>query len=131
MDFLKYFYLNNIHNNLYLKYLLDNLIVIIDRNKLQITGGTEEVNPIEPLSDKFVSFGFNVQEVNGNNVEHLLNIFQKIPFQEKVPNMIIANTTKGAGISFIENQVSWHHKVPTKEELDKAFEEIKESLKNV
>lgn len=113
------------------KYNLDNLIVIIDRNKLQITGGTEEVNPIEPLSDKFVSFGFNVQEVNGNNVEHLLNIFQKIPFQEKVPNMIIANTTKGAGISFIENQVSWHHKVPTKEELDKAFEEIKESLKNV
>ena len=113
------------------KYNLDNLIVIIDRNKLQITGGTEEVNPIEPLSDKFVSFGFNVQEVNGNNVEHLLNIFQKIPFQEKVPNMIIANTTKGAGISFIENQVSWHHKVPTKEELDKAFEEIEEGLKNV
>jgi transketolase len=112
------------------KYNLDNLVVIIDRNKLQITGGTEEINPIEPLSDKFESFGFNVQEAEGNSIESLLNIFQNIPFQEGMPNMIIANTVKGAGISFIENQVSWHHKVPTQEEFDLAIQELEENLKN-
>jgi transketolase len=112
------------------KYSLDNLIVIIDRNKLQITGGTEEVNPIEPLSDKFESFGFNVQEVDGNSIESLLSTFENIPFQEDIPNMIIANTIKGAGISFIENKVSWHHKVPTQEEFNLAVQELEENLKN-
>lgn len=111
------------------KYNLDNLVVIIDRNKLQITGGTEEINPIEPLSDKFESFGFNVQEAEGNSIESLLNIFQNIPFQVGMPNMIIANTIKGAGISFIENQVSWHHKVPTQEEFNLAIQELEENLK--
>ena len=112
------------------KYNLDNLVVIIDRNKLQITGGTEEINPIEPLSDKFESFGFNVQEAEGNSIESLLNIFQNIPFKEDMPNMIIANTIKGAGISFIENQVSWHHKVPSQEEFNIAIQELEENLKN-
>ena len=106
------------------KYKLDNLVVIIDRNRLQITGSTEEVNPIEPLADKFKAFGFSVKEINGNSVEELDNIFKTIPFESDKPNLIIANTSKGKGISFIENVVSWHHRVPSDEEYKLAIEEL-------
>jgi len=115
------------------KYQLDNLIIIIDRNRLQITGKTEDVNPIEPLKEKFLSFGMSVQEVDGNSVGQLQDIFRKIPFEDKKPNLIIANTVKGKGISFIENQVIWHHKVPTKNEFQDAQKELdneKLSLEN-
>ena len=110
------------------KYQLDNLIVVVDRNHLQITGKTEDVNPIEPLDEKFKSFGFNVEFVNGNNIFELLEIFQKVPFTAGKPNAIIANTIKGCGISFIENEISWHHKVPTDEEYKKAITELDEKL---
>ena len=110
------------------KYQLDNLIVVVDRNHLQITGKTEDVNPIEPLDEKFKSFGFNVEFVNGNNIFELLEIFQKVPFTAGKPNAIIANTIKGCGISFIENEISWHHKVPTDEEYKKAIKELDEKL---
>ena len=106
------------------KYKLDNLVVIIDRNRLQITGNTEEVNPIEPLAEKFKSFGFSIKEINGNSVEELDNIFKQVPFDINKPNLIIANTSKGKGISFIENVVSWHHRVPTDEEYKLAIEEL-------
>ena len=115
------------------KYKLDNLIIIIDRNKLQITGKTEDVNPIEPLREKFLSFGLAVQEVNGNSIKDLISIFKKIPFEDHKPNLIIANTVKGSGISFIENQVVWHHKVPTETEFQDALAELdkqKLSFKN-
>ncbi len=106
------------------KYQLDNLIVVVDRNHLQITGKTEDVNPIEPLDEKFKSFGFDVEFVNGNNIIELLEIFQKVPFTAEKPSAIIANTIKGCGISFIENEISWHHKVPTDEEYKKAIIEL-------
>ena len=106
------------------KYKLDNLTIIIDRNKLQITGKTEDVNPIEPLREKFLSFGLAVQEVNGNSIKDLISIFKKIPFEDHKPNLIIANTVKGSGISFIENQVVWHHKVPTETEFQDALTEL-------
>ena len=106
------------------KYKLDNLIIIIDRNKLQITGKTEDVNPIEPLREKFLSFGLAVQEVNGNSIKDLISIFKKIPFEDHKPNLIIANTIKGSGISFIENEVVWHHKVPNETEFQDALKEL-------
>ena len=106
------------------KYKLDNLVIIIDRNKLQITGNTEEVNPIEPLADKFRSFGLIVKEVDGNSIIELDNIFNQVPFKSNKPNLIIANTTKGKGVSFIENVVSWHHRVPTEEEYTQAIDEL-------
>ncbi|MDA8695113.1 transketolase [Alphaproteobacteria bacterium] len=113
------------------KYQLDNLIVIIDRNKLQITGNTEEVNPIEPLKDKFISFGFNVAETNGNNISSLMEILQKTPTEKNKPHVIIANTIKGAGVSFIENQIAWHHKVPSEIEYDMAIKELDKASINV
>ena len=112
------------------KYKLDNLIIIIDRNRLQITGKTEDVNPIEPLKEKFLSFGLAVQEVNGNSVKELEKIFKKIPFEENKTNLIIANTTKGSGISFIENEVVWHHKVPTETEFYDALKELEKQKLN-
>ena len=113
------------------KYQLDNLIVIIDRNKLQITGNTEEVNPIEPLADKFISFGFSVTETPGNDISSLMEILQQIPKEKSKPNLIIANTIKGAGVSFIENQIAWHHKVPSESEYNMAIKELDEALLNV
>ena len=112
------------------KYKLDNLVIIIDRNGLQITGKTEEVNPIEPLIDKFNSFGLFVHEVDGNSVSQLDEVFKKVPFHKEKPNLVIANTIKGKGISFIENQVVWHHKLPSKEEYERAIEELNMQLEN-
>jgi len=106
------------------KYKLDNLVIIIDRNRLQITGKTEDVNPIEPLKEKFLSFGLSVEEVDGNSIKDLQKIFKKIPFENNKPNLIIANTTKGSGISFIENEVIWHHKVPNETEFLDALKEL-------
>jgi len=113
------------------KYELENLTAIIDRNRLQITGSTEEVNPIEPLQDKFLSFGFNVIEVEGNDIASLVEVFNQSKKEKNKPNLIIANTTKGAGISFMENQVSWHHKVPSQSEYDLAINELNEAFENV
>ena len=113
------------------KYELENLTAIIDRNRLQITGSTEEVNPIEPLQDKFLSFGFSVIEVKGNDIASLVEVFKKPKKEKNKPYLIIANTTKGAGISFMENQVSWHHKVPSQSEYDLAINELNEAFENV
>tara|TARA_B100001057_G_scaffold497434_1_gene601527 strand:+ start:4561 stop:5394 length:834 start_codon:yes stop_codon:yes gene_type:complete len=106
------------------KYALDNLVIIIDRNKLQITGNTEDVNPIEPLMDKFKSFGLSTVEINGNSISDLQNIFAKLPFEKNKVNLIIANTIKGKGISFMENEVVWHHKVPSEEQYKNAQMEL-------
>ena len=106
------------------KYALDNLVVIIDRNRLQITGKTEEVNPIEPLKDKFNAFGLSTKEVNGNSVHELSKTFSNIPFEENKVNLIIANTVKGKGISFMENEIVWHHKVPSEDQYNLAQKEL-------
>ena len=75
-------------------------------------------------SIKVCDFGLAVQEVNGNSIKDLISIFKKIPFEDHKPNLIIANTIKGSGISFIENQVVWHHKVPTETEFQDALTEL-------
>jgi len=105
-------------------YGLDNLVVIVDRNGLQITGRTEEVTQLVPLGDKFSAFGYAVREVNGNDVEELVRIFDQIPFEKGKPSLILARTTKGKGISFIEDQVGWHHHVPNDEEFAAAMSEL-------
>jgi len=113
------------------KYNLDNLVVIVDRNKLQITGRTEEVNPIEPLKDKFNSFGLSTREIDGNSVHELNDVLSFTPFEKNKVNVIIANTIKGKGISFMENQVVWHHKVPTEEQYNLALNELEKLKINI
>lgn len=105
-------------------YKLDNLVVIIDRNGLQITGQTEAVMSLESLPEKFRAFGYAVKTANGNNVAELVQMFESLPFETGKPNLVLAHTTKGCGISFIENQVKWHHKVPTDAEFAQALQEL-------
>ena len=105
-------------------YHLDNLVVIIDRNGLQITGFTEIVNPLEPLQEKFRAFGYAVREVDGNDTQALTELFSQLPFEAGKPNLILANTVKGKGVSFIENSKVWHHKVPSDAEYDTALREL-------
>jgi transketolase len=105
-------------------YHLDNLVVIVDRNGLQISGPTEEVMALEPLRAKFEAFGFKVRSCDGNDIDDLLDTFGQLPFEVGKPNLILAHTVKGKGVSFIENQVKWHHRVPTDAELERALQEL-------
>ncbi len=105
-------------------YELDNLVVIVDRNTLQITGRTEEVTQLAPLGDKFSAFGYAVRDVDGNDVAELIRNFNQIPFEKGKPSLILARTIKGKGISFIEDQVGWHHRTPTDEEYAAAMSEL-------
>ena len=105
-------------------YALDNLTVIIDYNKLQITGPVETVTGITNLKEKFTAFGYAVREVDGNNISELIAIFDQLPFEPGKPNLVLAHTVKGKGVSFIENQVGWHHHVPTDDEFTVAMHEL-------
>lgn len=105
-------------------YGLDNLTAIVDYNKLQITGPVESVTGICNLAQKFTAFGYAVREVDGNDVAALMAIFDALPFAPGQPNLILAHTTKGKGVSFMENQVGWHHHVPTDAEFAQAMAEL-------
>ena len=105
-------------------YKLDNLVAIIDRNSLQISGRTEDVMAMEPLEDKFRAFGYAVRPVDGNDVSALVDLFSQLPFEAGKPNLVLAHTTKGKGISFIEDKAPWHHKVPTETEFQIALREL-------
>ena len=105
-------------------YKLDNLTVIVDYNKLQITGTVESVAGNNNLAQKFNAFGYAVREVDGNSISQLLAAFEALPFEAGKPNLILAHTVKGKGISFMENQVNWHHHVPTDEEFAMAMKEL-------
>lgn len=107
------------------KYMLDNLCVIIDRNLLQIEGNTEDVLPLDSLKEKFLSFGFNVIEIDGHNFDEIKKGFDQFEKEKGKPFVVIANTIKGKGISFMENNVSWHGKAPLEEEYLKGIDELK------
>lgn len=108
------------------KYKLDNLTYIIDRNRLQISGNTEDVMPLDKLSEKYAAFGFEVTECNGHSVSELK---KALSFRsEGKPVAVIANTVKGKGISYMENKAEWHHTVPTKEQAAIAEQEITKRL---
>lgn len=105
-------------------YKLDNLCLIIDNNNLQIDGKVTEVMSIYPLKEKLQSFGFEVFEVDGNNIDELITVFQKAKTIKEKPTAVIAKTIKGKGVDFMENQVSWHGKAPKEEEYKLAMEEL-------
>jgi transketolase len=110
------------------QYKLDNLIGIIDRNRLQITGRTSDVMNNEPLDKKWESFGWSVVEVDGNDVAELVRVLNEVPKTIGKPTIILANTIKGKGISMAENVAGWHHHVPTKKEYELAMKELSEQL---
>ncbi len=92
------------------KHRLDNLTVLVDYNKMQCYGTTSDVTDLEPLADKWISFGFEVREVNGHDVKALEQVLSSLPFRQWKPSALICHTVKGKGIPLIENNPNWHHK---------------------
>jgi len=105
-------------------YKLDNLVTIVDYNKLQITGPVSKVCNLEPLRKKFESFGWHVKEMDGHNLHDMEQTFRSVPFVKNKPNLILAHTVKGKGVSFIEGDYKWHHKVPDDEQYEEAIAEL-------
>ena len=104
---------------------LNNLIAVIDRNKLQSMRTTEETLSLEPLRDKLIAFGWNVIEVDGHDHDEL---FLAIDGDTKKPKVIIANTIKGKGVSFMENEIAWHYRTPNGELFDQAMKDLGEKI---
>ena len=105
-------------------YKLDNLCVIVDNNNLQIDGEVSYVMNPYPIDKKFESFGFHVITINGHNFEEILDALEKAKTIKEKPTAIIAKTVKGKGISYMENQASWHGTAPNEEQYNKALEEL-------
>jgi len=103
---------------------LDNLILIVDYNKLQLFGRTNDILNLEPFAKKWESFGWSVREVNGHNFSEIEDVLLAVPFQCQKPSVIIANTIKGKGASFMENRPEWHDKKLTKDDYELAIKEL-------
>ena len=106
------------------KYKLDNLCVIVDNNNLQIDGTIKEVMNPYPIDKKFKSFGFNVINIDGNDIEEILKAFEDARNVKDRPTCIVAKTIKGKGVSFMENKAEWHGRAPSEEEYKVALEEL-------
>lgn len=105
-------------------YKLDNLVLIVDRNRIQQGDFTESIINMNPLGDKWRAFGWSVIEVDGHDYGELLHTFGSVPVAPGKPTCVIANTIKGRGVSFMENKPEWHHGVPSDEQLAAAIEEL-------
>ncbi len=107
-------------------YKLDNLCAVVDRNRLQISGSTEDVMHHDDLAARFAGFGWNVISVDGNDVDALNAAFDVAKTVKGKPSVVIANTTKGCGSPVMENKAPWHHKVPSEEEYSQIMSDLEE-----
>lgn len=103
---------------------VDNLVVIVDYNKQQLDGWIDQIMPLDPLSDKWKAFGWEVIEINGHDMNEILNAYKKAEETKGKPTVIIANTIKGKGVSFMENNLEFHGAAPNKEQLEQALKEL-------
>ncbi len=110
------------------KYKLDNLCVILDNNNLQIDGEIEKVGGMNNITEKFLSFGFNVVNINGHNIDEIIDAITTAKQTKGKPTIIIAKTIKGKGVSFMENKAEWHGKAPSEEEYKLAMEELNKAM---
>ena len=106
---------------------LDNLLVFVDRNRLQIGGPTSEIMNYEPLATRWDAFGWSVREINGHNMSEIVKNAAHVPFSKGKPSVIIANTVKGKGFRFAENKASYHYWRATKEEIEMARNDLAEA----
>lgn len=106
------------------KYHLDNLVAIIDRNHLQISGNTEDVMPIDSIKDRWTAFGWDVTSMNGDDMDSIVKTFHAIDYTNGKPHLIISESTKGRGVSFMEGIAKWHHGVLNEEQCLAAVAEI-------
>ena len=111
-------------------YRLDNLTAIVDHNRLQIDGPIEKVMSPEPIGEKFRAFGWDSRSVDGHNVAEMMRLFKDPPNGEGKPRVIVAETTKGRGVSFMEGIAAWHGKAPKGEELQRALAELRSRLES-
>jgi len=109
-------------------YKLDNLTAFLDYNGLQIDGKITDVMSPEPVADKFEAFGWNVLKIDGHDIEEIIEAVNQASNTKGKPTIIIASTTKGKGVSFMENQVGWHGSAPNKEQRDQAIAELDKAL---
>ena len=110
------------------KYHLDNLVAIIDRNHLQISGDTEDVMPIDSIKERWSAFGWDVISMNGDSMEDIVKTFDAVDYTNGKPHLLISNTTKGRGVSFMEGIAKWHHGVLNEEQCKEAVKEIEERI---
>lgn len=106
------------------QYKLDNLCAVIDRNRLQISGSTEDVMAHDSLEERWASFGWHVMNAEGNNIASLKAAFDKAKTVKGKPTVVIANTKKGCGSAVMENKVNWHHKVPSQDEYKQIMQDL-------
>jgi transketolase len=103
---------------------LDNLIAIVDYNKIQSLGSVKEVLDLEPFADKWTAFGWGVREADGHDVQAIQGALSQVPFEADRPSCVIAHTVKGKGISFMENKLLWHYRTPQGDEYEAAIREL-------
>lgn len=103
---------------------LKNLLAIIDRNKLQAMGFTEDIVPLGDLVRKFEAFGWSAKTIDGHDYKSIKSVIDMFPFSDEKPSVIIANTIKGKGVRFMENRLEWHYKSPNEDEFKKAMKEL-------
>lgn len=113
------------------KHRLDNLICVVDRNNIQIDGNTEDIMPLEPLSEKYRAFNWHVLETNGNDMEDVVRVFEEAKTIHQIPIVIIAHTIPGRGVSYMENDYRWHSKAFKEGEAEQALTELKEIEKQL
>ena len=106
---------------------VDNLTTIIDYNKWQATGRSQDVMALEPLTAKWEAFGWHAQQIDGHNFEEIGRAFSMARAETKKPSVIVADTIKGKGVSFMEDDNNWHYRTPNTEELQAALAELQES----
>ncbi|MGX6962674.1 transketolase [Vagococcus xieshaowenii] len=109
-------------------YKLNNVIALVDHNGLQIDGSNDEVMAVNNIADKFKAFNWHVLEANGHDITSLIEAIEQAKTNKGAPTMILCETIKGKGVSFMENQVGWHGKAPSPEEAQRALSELKEVL---
>jgi transketolase len=110
---------------------LDNLICIVDRNRFQIDGDTEQIMRLEPFRKKWEAFGWSVREIDGHDVEDIIGCMTALPFKPGKPSLILANTIKGKGVSFMENTHKWHGGAPSGDLAETALEEVNAALERL
>ncbi len=113
------------------KYALDNFCICVDVNGLQIDGPTKEVMPTEPLDKKFEAFGWHVIKIDGHDFDSIKAAYDEAKATKGQPTVLLAKTTKGKGVSFMENQVGWHGKAPNDEQYTQAKEELEATIKSL
>jgi len=113
------------------KFKLDNLTCIVDRNFIQIDGSTEDVMPLEPFADKYRAFNWEVFECDGNDIGQFIEVMERAKAVKGKPQVIVANTVPGKGVSFMEGDYTWHGKPPNKEQADVALRELEATRERI